>query len=143
MPEQLIAAAHAEHDRAARGGRVQAVALVREQVLGAQALVAVLAAADVEEVGASGSSGSPRPLAGQLEADAAPLAAALEHEQVAAVGVDVHQVRVQRAHAQRRRASGTSITTSLPTCSAVGGDRARRPRAQPGAARLALELARR
>ena len=50
VPEQLVAAAHAEHERAARSGRVQTVALGLDQVLGAQALVAVLAAADVEEV---------------------------------------------------------------------------------------------
>ena len=50
VPEQLVAAAHAEHHRAARGRGVQPVALGLDQVLGAQALVAVLAAADVEQV---------------------------------------------------------------------------------------------
>ena len=39
--------------------------------------------------------------AAQLEADAAPGAAALEQQQVAAVGVDVEQVGVERADAQR------------------------------------------
>ena len=49
----------------------------------------------------SPSSGSPRPAGGQLEADAPPGAAALEHDQVAAIGIDVHEVGIQRAHAQR------------------------------------------
>ena len=50
LAEQLDAAADAQHDGPARGGRVQRVALARDEVLGAQELVAVLAAAQVEEV---------------------------------------------------------------------------------------------
>src|SRR5262249_31882711 len=45
VPEQLIAAAHSEHDRVARRCRVQRLALGLEEVLRAQALIAVLAAA--------------------------------------------------------------------------------------------------
>ena len=50
VAEQLKAAADAEHDRAARRRRVQRVALGLDEVQRAQALVAVLAAAEVEEV---------------------------------------------------------------------------------------------
>ena len=37
-----------------------------------------------------------------LEVEAAPLAAGAEHGDVAAVGVDVHQLGVEREHPQRR-----------------------------------------
>ena len=50
VAEQLVAAADAEHERAAVGGGVQRVALGLDEVQRAQALVAVLAAAEVEEV---------------------------------------------------------------------------------------------
>ena len=86
--------------RPALGGGVQGVALDRGQVLRAQRLVAVLAAAEVEEVVGVGVDRVADVGSRQLEADPAPLAAALEEQQVAAVGVDVHQVGVQRADAQ-------------------------------------------
>ena len=54
VSEQLIATADREDHRAAVGRRVQRVALELGQVEGAQLLVAVLAAADVVEVGAVG-----------------------------------------------------------------------------------------
>ena len=50
VAEQLDAAADAEHDGAAAGRGVQRVALGLDEVLGAERLVAVLAAAEVEEV---------------------------------------------------------------------------------------------
>ena len=50
MAEQLEAAADAEDERPARGRGVQRVALGLDEVVRAQALVAVLAAAEVEEV---------------------------------------------------------------------------------------------
>ena len=50
VAEQLVAAADGEDHLAARGRGVQRVALDGGEVLGAQRLVAVLAAADVEEV---------------------------------------------------------------------------------------------
>ncbi len=92
---------------------MERVALGLDQVLGAQALVAVLAAAEVVEVVGVGVERLAEAAGGELEADPAPRAAALEHEQVAAVGVDVHQVRVQRADAQHairrdRRRGGRS-----------------------------------
>ena len=108
-----------------------AVALGLDQVLGAEALVAILAAAQVEEVVGVRVERLAEPAGGQLEADPAPRAAALEHEQVAAVGVDVHQVRIERADAQetrlgeggttgeRRELRHASITTVLATCSSV------------------------
>ena len=52
---------------------------------------------------ASGSSASPIVDAVVLEADPAPLAARAQHRDVAAVGVDVHQLGVERQHAQRSR----------------------------------------
>ena len=50
VAEQLIAAADAEHDRAAAGGGVQRLALGLHEVQRAEALVAILTAAEVEEV---------------------------------------------------------------------------------------------
>ncbi len=54
MPEQLVAAADREDHRSPGGGCVQRVALDLGQVERAQFLIAVLAAADVVEVGAVG-----------------------------------------------------------------------------------------
>src|SRR5205807_9193675 len=97
VAEQLKAAAHAEHDRAARRRRMQRGALGLDQVLGAQALVAVLAPAEVEEVVCAGIEALARAARGELKADSSPCAATLEHEQVASVGVYVHEVRIQGA----------------------------------------------
>src|SRR4029078_3960551 len=72
-PEQLIAAADAEHDRVARRRALERVALGGEQVLGAQALVAVLAAAEVEEVVGVGIERLAEPARLHAEADPAPL----------------------------------------------------------------------
>ncbi len=60
VPEQLVAAADGQDDRPARGRGVEAIALEPGQVGGAQLLVAVLAAADVVEVGAVGVQRAPR-----------------------------------------------------------------------------------
>ena len=87
----------------------------------------------------------------QLEADPPPAAAALEHEQVAAVGVDVHQVRIQRAHAQQRcatprhvRRRGVRHEASPPCCRRARSVGATLPRpaqrAQSRPTRLALQL---
>ena len=73
VAQQLVAAADREDDRAAGGGGVQRVALALGQVMGAQPLVAVLAAADVVEVGAVGVERLAEAGGGQLEADAPPL----------------------------------------------------------------------
>ena len=70
VAEQLVAAADGE-DHLAGGGRgVQRVALDRREVLGAQRLVAVLAAADVEEVVGVGVELVAEAGAGELEARA-------------------------------------------------------------------------
>ena len=50
VAEQLIAAADREDHAPVAGGRVQRVALDVDEVLGAELLVAILAAAEVEEV---------------------------------------------------------------------------------------------
>ena len=114
VAQQLVAAADGEDDRPAGGGGMHVVALALGQIVGAELLVAVLAAADVVEVGAVGIQRLVEAGRGQLEADAPPLAAALEHDQVAAVGVDVHEVGVQGAHPQHDD-QARSITTVLPT----------------------------
>ena len=75
VAEQLVAAADGE-DHLSGGRRgVQRVALDRGQILGAQHLVAVLAAADVEEVVGVRVERVAEAGAGELEADPAPLAA--------------------------------------------------------------------
>ena len=71
-----------------------------------------------------------------LEADPAPRAAALEQQQVAAVGVDVHEVGVQRADAQRALSHGASPPSSRRSRRSAGCARAgsgRRPCAAPSA----------
>ena len=100
VAEQLVAAADGEDQLSGVGGGVQRLALDGRQILGAQRLVAVLAAADVEEVVGVGVERVAEAGAGELEAEPAPLAALAQQREVAAVGVDVHQVRIQRADAQ-------------------------------------------
>ena len=117
MAEQLVAAADAEQQLARARRGVQRVALGVDEVERAQPLVAVLAAAEVEEVVRLGVDPVAERGGGDLEADPAPRAAALQQQQVAAVGVDVHQLGIQRADPQDRH----SITTSEPTYSSVAG----------------------
>src|SRR5262249_52311779 len=88
MAEQLVAAADGQHRGAVlhRGG--DGIALAAQHVLGHESLVAVLAAADVDQVvlgGVEAVSGAGGRVA---EADAAPLAATLEEDHVAPVRVD-------------------------------------------------------
>ena len=74
------------------------VTLEFEQVIRAELLVAILSAAHVVEIGAGiealADSGTD-----QLERDAAPFTAAAQHQQVSAIGVDVHQLGIERADA--------------------------------------------
>jgi hypothetical protein len=126
MAEQLVAAAHGKDGGARCDRRLQRLALRLHEVAGDQRLVAVLAAAHVEEVVRLGVDRLSRPGGRKLEADAAPLAAALEHRDVAAVGIDVHVVGIQPHDAQggavAHESSGRAATTAtLPTCSSVGG----------------------
>jgi hypothetical protein len=95
---------------------VHRVALGLDHVARHGRLVAVLAAAHVEEVVRSGVDRLPQARPGQLEPEPAPLAPRAQHRDVAAVGIDVHQLGVERADAQRRgHGSFSSITTTLPT----------------------------
>ena len=73
VAEELVAAAHGEDDAAGVGRGVQRVALGVDHVLGAQRLVAVLGAADVEEVVRVGVDALAEPCGDDLEADPAPL----------------------------------------------------------------------
>src|SRR5581483_12130477 len=93
--EQLVAAAHGENARAAVDRAVQRVAL-RDEVARDERLLAVLAAADVEEVDTGGHVVlGPDRDDGQLVApEPRPLA---QNRDVAAVGVDVEVVRVEMA----------------------------------------------
>ena len=109
VAEQLVAAADGEHDGAAVRGRMEGVALCVRHVVGDRRLVAVLAAADVEEVMGVGVEWLLEARRCVLEADPAPLAARAQHGDVAAIGIDVHQLGVERADPQRRH-----TTTVLP-----------------------------
>ena len=100
VAEQLVAAADGEDHLPGRRRVVQRAALDGGEVGGAQGLVAVLAAADVEEVVGVRVQFVAQAGAGELEAHPAPLAALAQEREVAAVGVDVHQVRIERADAQ-------------------------------------------
>ena len=80
---------------------VAGLQLLGSGAVGHELLLAVLAAAEVEEVVGVGVDRLAQPGGGQLEAEPAPGAPPLQHQHVAAVGVDVHQVRIERADAQR------------------------------------------
>ena len=80
---------------------MQRVALGGRHVAGHRHLVAILAAAHVDQVVGRRVERLSDARGGQLEADAAPLAARAQDGDVAAIGVDVHELRVERAHAQR------------------------------------------
>jgi hypothetical protein len=92
--QQLVAAADGEHRSAARRGREQPLALVFE-VARDERLLAVLAAADVEEVVRAGLQDVVRRNGLHLELVPAPRGAALEHGDVPAVGVDVQVLGIE------------------------------------------------
>jgi len=102
VAQQLIAAAHAEHGRTA-GDRCRQVAGPQQQVRGDQPLVAVLAAAQVVEVGVGERIAGPAAV--DPARDAPPLAAVREHRHVAPVGVDVQVLGVQVADSKLHAAS--------------------------------------
>src|SRR5262249_14439676 len=99
-----------------RGG--DGIALAAQHVLGDESLVAVLAAADVDQVVLGGV----EPVSGAggrvAEAHAAPLAATLEGDHVAPVRVDGHLLGVERQQAQLGPAhTGTSSSTTTESAS--------------------------
>ena len=106
MAGQLVAAAHREHGRASRDGRMQrpAVAL---QILGHEHLVAILAAADQVEVGrrrVERLADSQRPL---LQLEPSPLEAPPDHLDVAAVRVDREVLGIQLAEHELHAAASS------------------------------------
>src|SRR4051794_15917764 len=137
VAEQLVAAADREYDAPALRGGVERVALDRGEVERAELLVTVLTAAEVEEIVRVRVDLVPEARALELEADAAPLAAPLEQQQVATVGIDVHEIRIQRADPQdavSHAASPPSRRGAPPSPrwgrAAPGAARRRRPRAR-------------
>jgi hypothetical protein len=78
LPEQLVTTADGEHNGAAPSGLMKRRALGASQVVCAQPLVVVLAAADVVEVGAVRVESLADRGRTELKADAAPAAAALQ-----------------------------------------------------------------
>src|SRR5689334_20943646 len=97
VPEHLVAAAHRQHPGAVGDGRPQPAGPADQVVLD-QELVAVLAAADVVEVGLR--QWVARAAPDGREVDPAPLAPRPQDGDVAAVGVDVQMLRVEVADAQ-------------------------------------------
>src|SRR5439155_10867213 len=93
-PEQLVAPADREQRRAALDRRVDGTRLARE-IFRDDRLLAVLPAADVEEVVRPGLEGAAQADGLHLQPVPAPRRAPLEHGDVAAVGVDVQVVRIQ------------------------------------------------
>ena len=136
VAEQLQAAADGEHDGAAAGRGVQRVALDRGEVARAQRLVAVLPAADVEEVVRLGIDRVADAGAGQLEADAR---ARRSGARTRSGCRGRRRCSSGRDRARRRAASAQarSSTTSAPTWSAVAATRRAgsgcRPAARPSA----------
>ena len=93
-PEQLIAAADGEHGRAGLDGPPQVVA-PRREVGGDERLLAILAAADVDEVVRPRLERVTGLDARHLERVPSQGGAPREHGDVAAVGVDVEVVRIE------------------------------------------------
>src|SRR6185437_9239937 len=120
LAEQLVAAADGEEDCAVVDRLRKRRALGLDHVGGDGALVAVLAAADVEEVVRARI--DRLALAGAVvdEADPAPFAAPPQKDDVAAVGVDVHLVGVEPEDAKLHHSSWPRTTTVEPTWSSVG-----------------------
>src|SRR3954454_9067028 len=119
VSEQLVAAADGQQGRAVLHRERDRVALGPEHVLGDQCLVAVLPAADVDQVMLArreAITGTGRLVA---EGNSPPLAAPLEEDHVAAVGVDVHLLGVEGEQAEFCRAvhSGTSRRTIVESAS--------------------------
>ena len=139
--EQLVAAADGEHGGAARDRLVHGVGL-RGEVDRDERLLAVLAAADVEQVVRA----RPQRVAHRDRLDVelvpAPRRAPREHGDVAAVGVDVQVVRVEvpdadlhaallpvRPHVRRRspislRSASIAVYVGRTTSSSAGPDSA-------------------
>ena len=67
----------------------------RNEVVGDAPLLAILAAADEDEVELRGVEGVTHVHVGKLEADAARFAAVAQGDHVPAVAVDVHHIRVE------------------------------------------------
>ena len=93
------AIAAAVEDGAAAGGLVERLALRPLHVAGHRHLVAVLAAAHVDQVVFRRIEALLRTTGGVAEADSPPLTAALEEEDVAPVRVDVHLLGIERQQA--------------------------------------------
>ena len=141
--QQLVATADGEHDRAVANRIGERPSLALDHVGGDGSLVAILATAEIDEVvlarvEALSGSGSR-----VLEVDPAPLAAALQEEDVAAVGVDVHLLRVESEQAQLHQDPFWSTTTVEPTWMSVAGISRRSTGRRPQSGRLPLELRRR
>jgi hypothetical protein len=92
--EQLVAAADREHRGSAGRSLEHTVALPR-QILGHERLLAVLAAADVEEVVLAGNDRLTERNRAHLDVVSPPRGATDEDGDVAAVGVDVQVVRIE------------------------------------------------
>ncbi|OLB99684.1 MAG: hypothetical protein AUI15_08455 [Actinobacteria bacterium 13_2_20CM_2_66_6] len=95
VPEQLVAAAHRQHHRAVGDGRLQRLLLDLDQVVIHESLLTVLAATEEEDIHVFH---SVRRAAAQVDGarvQATPLGSLEQRQDVAAVAVDVHQVRVQ------------------------------------------------
>ncbi len=106
VAEQLVAAADGEQRRAVVERRAQRGRLAQE-LLGDEHLVAILPAADQDQVRRARIDVLAERHGRDLDRHAAPARALLEHAHVAAVGVDREQLRVERhdAHGTRHAPS--------------------------------------
>ena len=100
MPEQLVAAADGEHSGTVVDRRRERLALGLDHVPGDQALIAVLAATDVDQVVGPRIEALAGPGDRMVDRDPAPFAAPAQEEDVPAVGVDVHLLRVEGEQAK-------------------------------------------
>ena len=104
------ALAEAAGDGAVLDGLRERLALGLEHVGGDDHLVAILAAADVDQVVGAWIEALPWARGGVGERDPAPLAAALEKDDVSAVGIDVHLLGIEGQQPQLTHRFCTTTT---------------------------------
>jgi hypothetical protein len=114
VAEQLVTPADRQHHGATVNRPRDGVSLGAQHVGCDQALVAVLAAADVDQVRRGPVEFLAQTRRRVVEADPSPLAAPPQEQDVAPVGVDVHLVRVQGQQPQLHH-SASKRSTVEPT----------------------------
>jgi hypothetical protein len=111
MAEELVAAAHGQHDSAGGHRALQRRLLVLDQVFVDQRLLAVLSAAEEEHVDLVHMPGGAAPELDESGFEVSPLRTLEQRENVAAVAVDVHEVGIEPTDREPFLVSGHAVTS--------------------------------